>query len=64
MNWRGSVAPDLMAILRRSLFILTAVTVVTAWFSNTFYFPDEHYQILELKIATLNLLLQTLLYLI
>lgn len=47
MNWRGSVAPDLMAILRRSLFILTAVTVVTAWFSNTFYFPDEHYQILE-----------------
>src|SRR3569623_1557610 len=33
--------------LRRSLLILTGVTVVTAWFSNTFYFPDEHYQVLE-----------------
>jgi phosphatidylinositol glycan class B len=33
--------------LRRSLLILGAVTIVTAWFSNTFYFPDEHYQILE-----------------
>lgn len=47
MTWRGRVSPDLTAILRRSLVILTAVTVVTAWFSNTFYFPDEHYQILE-----------------
>jgi len=47
MNWRGRVAPDLTAILRRSLIILAVVTVVTAWFSNTFYFPDEHYQILE-----------------
>lgn len=34
-------------VLRRSLLILTAVTVVTAWFSVTFYFPDEHFQILE-----------------
>ena len=33
--------------LRRSLLILTGVTIVTAWFSNTFYFPDEHYQVLE-----------------
>jgi len=33
--------------LRRSLLILTVVTLVTAWFSETFYFPDEHYQILE-----------------
>lgn len=33
--------------LRRSLLILAGVTVVTAWFSNTFYFPDEHYQVLE-----------------
>jgi phosphatidylinositol glycan class B len=41
------VSPDLDAILRRSFVILTVVTVVTAWFSNTFYFPDEHYQILE-----------------
>src|SRR6185312_1757908 len=33
--------------IRRSLLILAAVTIVTAWFSNTFYFPDEHYQVLE-----------------
>jgi phosphatidylinositol glycan class B len=33
--------------LRRSLLILMVVTLVTAWFSETFYFPDEHYQILE-----------------
>jgi len=33
--------------LRRSLLLLAAVTLVTAWFSETFYFPDEHYQILE-----------------
>jgi phosphatidylinositol glycan class B len=33
--------------LRRSLLILAGVTIVTAWFSNTFYFPDEHYQVLE-----------------
>jgi phosphatidylinositol glycan class B len=33
--------------LRRSLLILTGVIIVTAWFSNTFYFPDEHYQVLE-----------------
>jgi phosphatidylinositol glycan class B len=33
--------------LRRSLMILAAMTVVTAWFSDLFYFPDEHYQILE-----------------
>jgi len=33
--------------IRRSLLILAGVTIVTAWFSNTFYFPDEHYQVLE-----------------
>lgn len=33
--------------LRRSLLILAAVTLVTAWFSVLFYFPDEHYQVLE-----------------
>jgi phosphatidylinositol glycan class B len=33
--------------LRRSLLILAGVIIVTAWFSNTFYFPDEHYQVLE-----------------
>lgn len=33
--------------LRRSLVLVAAATIVTAWFSNTFYFPDEHYQVLE-----------------
>src|SRR6478736_3907350 len=33
--------------LHRSLLILAGVTIITAWFSNTFYFPDEHYQVLE-----------------
>lgn len=33
--------------LRRSLLIVTGVVIVTAWFSNLFYFPDEHYQVLE-----------------
>ena len=33
--------------LRRSLLVLAAVIVVTAWFSDLFYFPDEHYQVLE-----------------
>ena len=37
----------LEASLRRSLAILSLVVIVTAWFSETFYFPDEHYQILE-----------------
>ena len=35
------------AELKRSLLLLTAVVIVTAWFSNLFYFPDEHYQVLE-----------------
>ena len=29
------------------MLILAAVILVTAWFSETFYFPDEHYQVLE-----------------
>ena len=33
--------------LRRSLILLGAVTLVTAWFSQLYYHPDEHYQILE-----------------
>ena len=33
--------------LQRSLILLGLVTIVTAWFSALFYFPDEHYQILE-----------------
>ncbi|HKU65010.1 MAG TPA: hypothetical protein VJQ06_08125 [Rhizomicrobium sp.] len=34
--------------LRRSLVLLGAVTMVTAWFSELYYHPDEHFQILEL----------------
>lgn len=34
-------------ILNRSLAVLGIVTLVTAWFSETFFFPDEHYQVLE-----------------
>src|ERR1700755_2465182 len=33
--------------LRRSLLILAGIVLVTAWFSELFYFPDEHYQVLE-----------------
>jgi len=33
--------------LRRSLAILVVLILVTAWFSELFYFPDEHYQVLE-----------------
>ena len=33
--------------LRSSLVLLGLVTFVTAWFSTLFYFPDEHYQVLE-----------------
>jgi phosphatidylinositol glycan class B len=38
---------DMDKELRRSLLILAAVIAVTAWFSELFYFPDEHYQVLE-----------------
>lgn len=47
MHWQPPVSVELARILRRSLMILAGVTIVTAWFSNTFYFPDEHFQILE-----------------
>lgn len=47
MHWQLPVSVELTRILRRSLVILAGITIVTAWFSNTFYFPDEHYQILE-----------------
>jgi phosphatidylinositol glycan class B len=39
--------PALNRALWRSLALLTAVTVITACFSDLYYFPDEHYQILE-----------------
>jgi phosphatidylinositol glycan class B len=39
--------PALNRALWRSLTLLAAVTVITACFSDLYYFPDEHYQILE-----------------
>src|SRR5262245_3254094 len=33
--------------LKRSLIVLSLVTLVTAWFSELFYHPDEHFQTLE-----------------
>ncbi len=35
------------AVLYRGFAILFLVTLVTAYFSETFFFPDEHYQVLE-----------------
>src|SRR4051812_18534372 len=60
--WRGSIpwspmTEPLEASLRRSLVILTLVVIVTAWFSETFYFPDEHYQILEFMAFKLGITL-------
>jgi phosphatidylinositol glycan class B len=40
-------ASEMTATLSRSLLLIAAVTLVTAWFSDLFYFPDEHYQVLE-----------------
>lgn len=42
-------------VLRRSLAILCTVTIVTAWFSETFFFPDEHFQVLEYMAMKLGL---------
>ena len=43
----GSRRSPAERILIRSLAIVTAVTVVTAYFSETFFQIDEHYQVLE-----------------
>ncbi|MDR3526351.1 MAG: glycosyltransferase family 39 protein [Rhizomicrobium sp.] len=42
-------------VLRRSLVLLAVVTAVTAWFSETFFFPDEHFQILEFMAMKLGI---------
>ena len=39
--------PAVTRALGRSLALITAVTVITACFSDLYYFPDEHYQVLE-----------------
>jgi phosphatidylinositol glycan class B len=48
-------APGAEGTLNRGFAILAAVTVVTAWFSETFFFPDEHFQILEYMAMRLGL---------
>ena len=35
------------AELKRSLLLVGLVTVITAWFCDVVYFPDEHFQVLE-----------------
>ncbi|GAA0527470.1 phosphatidylinositol glycan class B [Rhizomicrobium palustre] len=50
--WRD---PSLEGTLRRSLILLALVTALTAWFSQTFFFPDEHFQILEYMAMKLGL---------
>jgi phosphatidylinositol glycan class B len=44
MRW-GTAAMD--RELKRSLILLGLVTLVTAWFSQLYYHPDEHWQTLE-----------------
>lgn len=39
--------PAIPRALWRSLALITAVTLITACFSDLYYFPDEHYQVLE-----------------
>lgn len=45
IGWMGWCGMD--RELRRSLIVLAVITAITAWFSKLFYFPDEHYQVLE-----------------
>jgi phosphatidylinositol glycan class B len=52
-NW--GLDPALAKALWRSLALLTAVTIITACFSDLYYFPDEHYQILEFMSLKLGL---------
>lgn len=48
-------APGATGTLNRGFAILCVVTAVTAWFSETFFFPDEHFQILEYMAMKLGL---------
>lgn len=42
-------------VLARALILLAGITFVTAWFSETFFFPDEHFQILEFMAMKLGI---------
>jgi GPI mannosyltransferase 3 len=44
---RFLTAPGAEGMLNRGFVLIAAVTLVTAWFSETFFFPDEHSQVLE-----------------
>jgi phosphatidylinositol glycan class B len=51
-DWQARIGrfltdPTAEGRLRRGFAILCLVTAVTAWFSETFFFPDEHFQVLE-----------------
>jgi phosphatidylinositol glycan class B len=52
-QFRDDKSPE--GVLRRSLVLLAVVTAVTAWFSETFFFPDEHFQILEFMAMKLGI---------
>src|ERR1700761_4660448 len=52
-DWNAD--PALTRTLWRAMALLTAVTVITACFSDLYYFPDEHYQILEFMSLKLGL---------
>jgi len=52
-RFRTDSSPE--GVLRRSLMLLAVVTAVTAWFSETFFFPDEHFQILEFMAMKLGI---------
>jgi GPI mannosyltransferase 3 len=55
MAWCAIAKTMMNRELRRSLLILAVVIAVTAWFSDSFYFPDEHYQVLEFMSYKLGL---------
>lgn len=49
------LAPGARGTLNRGFAVLAAVTLVTGWFSETFFFPDEHFQILEFMAMKLGI---------
>ena len=52
---RFLAAPGPEGVLNRGFVLIAAVTLVTAWFSETYFFPDEHYQILEFMAMKLGI---------
>ena len=52
---RFLTAPGAEGVLNRGFLLIAAATLVTAWFSETFFFPDEHYQVLEFMAMKLGI---------